>query len=97
MKRRADAITRSQYEIYSLSTKYNLPEAATDELLAMLSNVSADDSIGAHSLTVIAVKVRFRPEDILHKTMKTMDHAAKLAMMPDFEMYSVDLHEGKIH
>lgn len=40
------------------------------------------------------VKVWFRPEDIAHKTMKTMDNAAKLAMLPDYEMYCVDLHEG---
>ena len=38
-KRKADGITRSHYEIYSFATKYNLPEADTDELLAMLSNV----------------------------------------------------------
>jgi hypothetical protein len=26
--------------------------------------------------------------------MKTMDRAARLAMMPDYEMYCVDLTEG---
>ena len=40
MKRRADGITRSQYEVYSFSTKHNLSEAAVDELLSVLSNVS---------------------------------------------------------
>jgi hypothetical protein len=30
------------------------------------------------------------------KTMKTMDRAARLAMMPDYEMYSVDLKEGEV-
>ena len=37
---------------------------------------------------------RFDPESIHFKTMKTMDRAARLAMMPDYEMYSVDLKEG---
>ena len=40
LKRKAYDISRSQYEVYSFSTKHNLSEAATDELLEMLSNVS---------------------------------------------------------
>ena len=40
MKHNAAAISRSQYEIYSFSTKYNLPETAVNELLEMISNVS---------------------------------------------------------
>ena len=39
LKRKADGITRSQYEVYSFSTKNNLSEAAITELLEMLSNV----------------------------------------------------------
>ncbi len=39
--------------------------------------------------------MRFNPEEITHKTMKTMDHAARLAMLPDYEIYCVDLTEGK--
>ena len=39
LKRKAEFISRSQYETYSFSTKYNLPEAAVSELLEMLSNV----------------------------------------------------------
>jgi len=40
LKRKADGISRSQYEVYSFATKHNLSEAAVDELLEMLSNVS---------------------------------------------------------
>ena len=40
LKRKADVMSRSQYEVYSFSTKHDLSEAATDELLEMLSNVS---------------------------------------------------------
>jgi hypothetical protein len=42
----------------------------------------------------MAVQVRFCPSDIAYKTMKSMDNAARLAMMPDYEMYCVDLTEG---
>jgi hypothetical protein len=42
------------------------------------------------------LQVRFNPDDIQFKTMKTMDHAARLAMMPDYEMYSMDLKEGAV-
>jgi hypothetical protein len=40
MKRAAAAIPRSEFEIYSFSTRHNLSEAATDELLQLVSNVS---------------------------------------------------------
>ena len=46
--------------------------------------------------TAVYMQVRFNPEDIQLKTMKTMDRAARLAMMPDYEMYSVDLKEGAL-
>ena len=39
LKRKVAAISRTQYEVYSFSTKHNLSEAAVDELLEMLSNV----------------------------------------------------------
>ena len=44
----------------------------------------------------MTVQVRFNPEDIQYKTKKTMDRAARLAMMPDYEMYCVDLKEGAL-
>ena len=40
------------------------------------------------------VQVRFDPSGLQYKTMKSMDKAARLAMMPDYEMYCVDLTEG---
>jgi len=36
----------------------------------------------------------FRPEDLQHKTMRTMEKHIQDAMMPDYEMYEVDLTEG---
>ena len=43
-----------------------------------------------------ACQVRFRPDTIQPKTMKTMDKAAREAMLPDYKMFSVDLREGKM-
>jgi hypothetical protein len=40
------------------------------------------------------MQVRFNPADIQHKTMKTLDRAARLVMLPDCEIYCVDLTEG---
>ena len=39
MKRAAADISRSKFEVYNFSTRHDLSEAATDELLQMLSNV----------------------------------------------------------
>ena len=43
------------------------------------------------------VQVGFSPENIQHKTLKSLDkldRAARLAMMPDYEMNCVDFTEG---
>ncbi len=40
MKRAAAAIPRSAFEIYSFASRHDLSEAATDELLELVSNVS---------------------------------------------------------
>jgi hypothetical protein len=40
IKRAAAAISRSAFEIYSFSSRHDLSEAATDELLELVSNVS---------------------------------------------------------
>ena len=45
LKRKAADITRSQYEVYSFATKYNLSEAAINEMLGMLSNVCICNSM----------------------------------------------------
>ena len=42
MKRAASEILRSEYEICSFYTRHNLSEAATDELLQLITNVSND-------------------------------------------------------
>jgi hypothetical protein len=39
MKRAAENISRSKFEVYNFATRHDLPEAAIDELLQMLSNV----------------------------------------------------------
>ena len=41
-----------------------------------------------------AAQIQFYPSGLPYKTMKSMDKAARLAMMPDYEMYCVDLSEG---
>ncbi len=40
-------------------------------------------------------QARFNSSDILQKTMKTMDRTARLAMLPDHEIFCVDLTEGE--
>jgi hypothetical protein len=40
MKRAAAQISGSQFEIYSFSTRHDISEAATDELLQLVGNVS---------------------------------------------------------
>ena len=46
--------------------------------------------------TAVNMQVCFNPEDIQFKTMKTIDRAARLAMMQDYEIYCVDLKGGAL-
>ena len=100
MKRAAAAISRSQYEIYSFATRHDLSEAATDELLQLVSNVSnllssvIFDDIWCISHAVKYNQMRFHPQDIQYKTMKSMGRAARLAMLPEYQIFCVDLKEG---
>ena len=41
-------------------------------------------------------QVRFQPEGILHKTYKTMDKNLRLAMLPEYDIFCVDLKEGNV-
>ena len=100
MKRAAAKISRTEYEVYSFATRHNLSEAATDELIQMVSNVRIrHDGLRCILYISDAVKykqVRFQPEGILHKTLKTMDKNARLAMLPDYDIFCVDLKEGNV-
>ena len=49
-----------------------------------------------YNLMRCRIQVRFDPSGQQYKTMKSMDRAARLAMMPDYEMYCVDLTEGDL-
>jgi hypothetical protein len=40
---------------------------------------------------------RFDSGSIKHKTMKGMDKAARLAMLPEYQIFSVDLTEGTMY
>ncbi len=40
-------------------------------------------------------QARFNSSDILKKTMEPMDRTARLAMLPDHEIFCVDLTEGE--
>jgi hypothetical protein len=40
------------------------------------------------------MQVRFSPEGIEHKTMKSLDKAARMAMFPNYQIYCADLSEG---
>lgn len=111
MKRAASHISRSQYEIYNFATKHSLSEAATDELLMLVGNVSVNFHYQDHyyiawfqfciaqtmqpdNLIKNRIQVRFSPEGITHKTMKSMDKAARTAMLPNYQIYCADLREG---
>ena len=80
LKRKADAMSRLQYEVYSFATTNNLSEAAVDELLGMPSNLCTFQHVELlHIFTYyynlllhtkfysIPVQERFSPEDIQHK------------------------------
>ncbi len=46
MKRAAAKISSSQYEVYTFATRHDLSEAATEELLQIVGNVSTELNLG---------------------------------------------------
>ena len=53
-----------------------------------------NDCVGICGSLIFKVQVRFDTTR-MHKTMKGMDRAARLAMLPDHEIFCADLTEGK--
>ena len=53
-----------------------------------------NDRVGICASLILKVQVRFETTG-MHKTMKGMDWAARLAMLPDHEIFCVDLTERK--
>jgi hypothetical protein len=112
MKRAAAKISRSQYEVYSFATGHNLSEAATDELLQIVGNVTTELNMGplatklrteilncasaANAFKLLCDQARFDSSDIRLKTMKTMDKTARLPMLPDHQIFCVDLTDGNL-
>ena len=55
MKRSAINLSRSEFEIFTFGTKYDLSESAIDELLEIVSNVSAAWHSLAHGMLYIVL------------------------------------------
>ncbi len=53
-----------------------------------------NDRVGICGSLIFKVQVRFDTTG-MHRTMKGMDRAARLAMMPDHEIFYADLTERK--
>jgi hypothetical protein len=43
------------------------------------------------------MQIRFDLESIQHKIMKGIDRAARLAMLPEYQIFCVDLTEGTMY
>ena len=53
-----------------------------------------NDRVGICGSLILKVQVRFDTTG-MHRTMKGMDRAARMAMLPDHEIYCADLTERK--
>ena len=53
--------------------------------------------VQVHLRCLNSMQVRFDLESIQHKTVKGMDRTARLAMLPEYEIFSVDLTEDTIY
>ena len=53
-----------------------------------------NDRVGICVPLILTVQVRFDTTG-MHRTMKGMDRAARLAMLPDHEIFCADLTERK--
>ena len=99
LKRKAANITRSYSEVFAMLTSGNSSQAEAARLLKTITNVtpvkflfSAFSVLGKE---FVSFQLKFSPADIPHTSLRTMAKNVRRAMMPECEIYKLELAEGE--
>ena len=99
LKRKAEKISRSYSEVFAMLTSGNSSQAEAARLLKTITNVtpvkflfSAFSVLGKE---FVSFQLKFSPADIPHTSLRTMAKNVRRAMMPECEIYKLELAEGE--
>jgi len=97
MKRKAENITRSYSEVFAMLTSGNSSQAEAARLLKTITNVTTVFVSAVRVLDKMFVffQLKFSPADIPHTSLRTMAKNVRRAMMPECEIYKIELAEGE--
>ena len=99
LKRKAENITRSHSEVFAILTSGNSSQAEAARLLKTITNVTTA-SVFVSAVRVldkmfVFFQLKFSPADIPHTSLRTMAKNVRRAMMPECEIYKIELAEGE--
>jgi hypothetical protein len=109
LKRRADQISRSYSETFALLTSINSSNVEAAKFLNLVTNVCFNDSktifdyhqfflfIGIIICIICNIcrwQLKFTPADIPHTSLRTMAKNVRRAMLPESDIYKIELAEG---
>jgi hypothetical protein len=97
LKRKAENITRSYSEVFAMLTSGNSSQAEAARLLKTITNVTTVFVSAVRVLDKMFVffQLKFSPADIPHTSLRTMAKNVRRAMMPECEIYKIELAEGE--
>jgi len=99
LKRKAANITRSYSEVFAMLTSGNSSQAEAARLLKTITNVTPVFVSAVRLLDKVFVffQLKFSPADIPHTSLRTMAKNVRRAMMPECEIYKIELAESEKH
>ena len=102
LKRKAEKISRSYSEVFAMLTSGNSSQAEAARLLKTITNVTPVFVSAVRLLDKVFVffQLKFSPADIPHTSvtsLRTMAKNVRRAMMPECEIYKIELAESEKH
>ena len=97
LKRKAENITRSYSEVFAMLTSGNSSQAEAARLLKTITNVTTVfvSAVRVLDKMFVLFQLKFSPADIPHTSLRTMAKNVRRAMMPECEIYKIELAEGE--
>jgi hypothetical protein len=99
LKRKAENITRSYSEVFAMLTSGNSSQAEAARLLKTITNVTTVTvfvpAVRVLDKMFVLFQLKFSPADIPHTSLRTMAKNVRRAMMPECEIYKIELAEGE--
>ena len=105
LERKAENITGSYSEVFPILTSADISQAEAARLLKTITNVMQHNYASSVFISVTMLipltnclffQLKFSPADIPHTSLRTMATNVRRAMMPECEIYKIELADGDL-